>query len=56
MADNQVVTKQEIEAIRAIEDFDVVMLISEIHDHGWLHGQRLLRDMPKAKPFFQENQ
>ena len=49
MSDNQKLTPKEIEAIRALEDFDLVMLVSEIHDHGWPEARTTLRMMPKAK-------
>ena len=49
MDSNQDVTKKELEAIRALSDFDLIMLISEIHDHGWDTGRSTLRLQPKAK-------
>jgi len=48
MGTNQEVTPQEIKAIRAITDFDIVMLISEIHEFGWPDARELLRMMPVA--------
>ncbi len=33
--DNLPVTPSELRKIRDLNDFDLVMLISEIHDHGW---------------------
>lgn len=50
---NQEVTKKELRAIRALDDFDIVMLISEIHDHGWPRGRKLLAMMPKAREILQ---
>ena len=49
MNGNQTVTKQEAEAIRALDDFDLIMLISEIHDHGWPFARHTLAIIPKAK-------
>lgn len=34
---NQKITKKELNQIRSLPDFDLKMLISEIHDHGWIH-------------------
>jgi len=39
---NQVVTRKEIEQIRTLKDFDMTMLISEIHEHGWKNGGKKL--------------
>jgi hypothetical protein len=33
------ITKQELERIRALGDFDLEMLLSEIHDFGWVNGK-----------------
>ena len=49
MSDNQNVSEKELEAIRALDDFDLIMLISEVNDHGWKMAQGTLRLMPKAK-------
>jgi len=46
---NQEVTKQELAKIRSLDDFDLIMLISEIHDHGWTVARRTLAIMP-TKP------
>ena len=35
MTENQKLTPEELAAIRRLDDFDLTMLISEIHDHGW---------------------
>jgi hypothetical protein len=32
---NQLVGKRELAQVRELDDFDLTMLISEIHDHGW---------------------
>lgn len=43
---NQIVSAEECNKIRALSDFDLVMLISDIHDHGWAMGRRTLEQMP----------
>ena len=43
---NQEVTASEMEKIRKLEDFDLTMLISEIHDHGWPDARKILEMMP----------
>ena len=40
--DNQPITPGELAQIRSLNDFDLTMLLSEIHDHGWLMARRLL--------------
>lgn len=32
---NQKISKKDLDFIRSLEDFDLTMLISEVHDHGW---------------------
>ncbi len=32
---NQKITAVELSQIRSLDDFDLKMLISEIHDYGW---------------------
>jgi hypothetical protein len=44
--DNQKVTKQQLDKIRKLTDFDLIMLISEIHDHGWIVAAKTLEMMP----------
>ena len=46
---NQSVTKEELAQIRAFDDFDLIMLISEIHDHGWQRARRTMRFMPGGR-------
>ena len=41
--DNVEITEQEMLAIRTMSDFDLTMLISEIHDHGWDKGRELIK-------------
>jgi hypothetical protein len=43
---NQVVSKEQIEKIRRLGDFEITMLISEIHDHGWPMAAKTLTIMP----------
>ena len=42
MSDNQVATAEELAAVRALDDFDLLMVLSEIHDHGGPFARRLL--------------
>lgn len=42
MSGNQRISSQELATIRSLDDFDLTMLISEIHDHGWPVADRLL--------------
>ena len=46
MSANQALTAAEITKIRRLTDFDLTMLISEIHDHGWPVARRTLAMMP----------
>ena len=48
MDDNQKITKEELDWIRTLEDFDLTMLISEINDHGWAYGKTLLPQIIKS--------
>jgi hypothetical protein len=47
--DNQQVTTTELAKIRNLDDFDLIMLISEIHDHGWPIARKTLAIMPEIK-------
>jgi hypothetical protein len=42
----QKITTDELAKIRNLEPFDLIMLISEIHDHGWPIARETLRLMP----------
>jgi ATP-dependent Clp protease ATP-binding subunit ClpA len=44
--ENQRVTVEQLAKIRALEDFDLIRLISEIHDHGWDVASHTLSMMP----------
>jgi hypothetical protein len=44
--DNQKVNESELKKIRCLDDFDLVMLISEIHDNGWDIARITLKVMP----------
>jgi hypothetical protein len=46
---NQKVSTQELAKIRQLADFDLIMLISEIHDHGWGVARRTLAMMPEVR-------
>jgi hypothetical protein len=46
MGDNQIVSKADLKKIRELADFDLIMLISEIHDHGWPVAVMTLQMMP----------
>jgi hypothetical protein len=39
---NQRITEEEMRAVRTMSDFDLRMLISEIHDHGWPIARKLI--------------
>jgi hypothetical protein len=45
LAPNQKITPAEIEKIRSLDDFDLIMLISEVHDHGWPIARKTLAMM-----------
>lgn len=36
---NLEITEDELKFIRSLEDFDLIMLLSEIHDNGWVHSK-----------------
>ena len=55
MSDNQKITKEEATAIRQLEDFDLVMLISEVNDNGWDRARETLRMMPTQSVFKSED-
>ena len=42
------VEKVELHFIRQLDDFDLTMFLSEINDHGWGHGRKLLHDICAA--------
>ena len=44
--ENQEVTPEEMQKIRSLADFDLTMLVSEIHDNGWDAGRKTLAMMP----------
>jgi hypothetical protein len=56
MIKNQKVTPDEIAKIRGLDDFDLIMLISEIHDHGWLMGRCTLSKMPGMATLTEDEQ
>jgi hypothetical protein len=40
--------KSQISTIRSLPDFDLIMLLSEINDHGWEVAKHLLPLMRKT--------
>lgn len=46
--ENVELTADEMGAIRTMSDFDLTMLISEIHDHGWPVARSLIPLILKA--------
>lgn len=43
LSDNQEISSTELQAIRLLGDFDLTMILSEIHDHGWPVARRTLQ-------------
>jgi hypothetical protein len=43
------IADSELRIIRTLSDFDLRMLISEIHDHGWQQARKLLPMMVKTQ-------
>jgi len=48
MSTNQKLTPEQIAKIRLLDDFDLIMLISDIHDHGWPIAEKTLALMPNG--------
>ena len=48
MSDNIGLTKEEMSLIRNMPDFDLIMFISEMHDHGAVEGISLLYSIRDA--------
>ena len=42
MSDNIDATAADLAFIRSLPDFDLIMLLSEINDHGWEEARKLL--------------
>ena len=42
LGENQKITKADLNFIRSLEDFDLKMLLSEIHDNGWSSAKKLM--------------
>jgi len=36
------ITKEQLLFIRSLRDFDLIMFLSEIHDHGWPVAEKTL--------------
>jgi hypothetical protein len=49
MSGNQTITAEQLAKIRTLDDFDLIMLISEVHDHGWPTAATTLELMPHGK-------
>lgn len=45
---NQTIAPEQIEKIRGLDDFDLIMLISEVHDYGWPSAAKVLAQMPEG--------
>jgi hypothetical protein len=45
---NQPVVKQELDAIRALDDVELIQLITTIHDKGWPTARELLPAKARA--------
>lgn len=42
MDKNLKISSEDLIFIRSLPDFDLIMLLSEINDHGWENGGKLL--------------
>jgi hypothetical protein len=49
LGENQKITPEQLAKIRRLKDFDLIMLISEIHDHGWPVAAATLAMMPDQR-------
>lgn len=47
---NQDISPRELAKIRRLGDFDLIMLLSEIHDRGWPEATRTLAMMKVEDP------
>ena len=45
---NQKISSQDLGFIRSLPDFDLVMFISDVHDHGWPMAKKTLELMRQA--------
>lgn len=45
MNENLKIKKDDLQFIRSLKDFDLTMLLSEIHDHGWESAETILTQM-----------
>ena len=45
---NLIISKADLAFIKSLEDFDLIMLLSEIEDNGWFHAQNTLVIMKEA--------
>ena len=42
MKENIEITEQELKNLRSLADFDLTMILSDIHDHGWPLARKTL--------------
>ena len=40
--ENLTITSEQLDEVRALNDFDLKMLLSEVNDHGWEVASNLL--------------
>ncbi len=48
LGDNIKVDNSTLTFIRSLEDFDLIMLLSEINDHGWAKAQEIIPNMQRS--------
>lgn len=48
MSENLDISTEDLSFIRSLADFDLIMLISEVHDHGWEMAEKTLGMMKEA--------
>lgn len=44
MNENIEATTEELAYIRSLPDFDLIMILSEINDHGWAIARKTLKE------------
>ena len=45
---NLVISEEDLAFIRSLNDFDMVMILSEINDHGWAHTTTAIETLKHA--------
>ena len=48
LGDNIKADNSTLTFIRSLEDFDLIMLLSEINDHGWAKAQEIIPNMQRS--------